>query len=156
MKNLTFAATVCAVICVSLGALRYHLQISPAVHPVIVVYHDDALLPGQDRLSSDRYWTLAIRSDGSMMKTNTVPDATEYISTVKSIEFKDRYVVVDPNTKSISTYKPYIPVITAKEDCSGSRSDPILGQSIEYPAQRPAGKRQNWRQDDGDGEMACP
>jgi hypothetical protein len=66
------------------------------------------------------------------MKTNSVPDATEHIATVKSIEFKDRYVVVDPNTKSISTYKPYMPVISGTEDCSGSRTDPILGHSVEY------------------------
>jgi hypothetical protein len=134
MKNSTFAVTVGAVVGVSLGAvaLRYHLQIPSAVRPVIVVYHDNALLPGQDRLSSDRYWTLAVRSDGASMKTNSVPDATGHIATVKSIEFKDRYVVVDPLTKSISTYKPYVPVIAATENCSGSSTDPILGHPIEY------------------------
>ena len=134
MRNLTFAATVCAVVCVSLGAvaLRYHLQISPSIHPVTIVYHDNALLPGQERLSSDRYWTLAIRSDGSFMKMNSVPDPTGNVATVKSIEFKDRYVVVDPITKSISTYKPYIPIITTTENCAGSRADPILGHSVEY------------------------
>src|ERR1035438_2585312 len=134
MKNLAFAATVCAVVSVSLGAvaLRYHLQDPLVLQPVTVVYHDDALLPGQDQRSSDRYWTLAVRSDGSSMQTNGVPNAIDHIGTVKSVEFKDRYVVVDPATMSISTYKPYRPIFVANRDCSGSSTASILGHPMEY------------------------
>jgi hypothetical protein len=40
------------------------------------------------------------------MQTNRVPDATGRIHFAKSVLFRDCYVVVDPHTMSISTYKP--------------------------------------------------
>lgn len=72
------------------------------------MYHDNALLSGHDHPDCERYWTLAVRSDGSSMQVNSVPDATGHIAGVKSVEFRDRYVGVDPQTTSISTYKPYV------------------------------------------------
>jgi hypothetical protein len=66
------------------------------------------------------------------MHTNSVADATAQIETVRSLEFKDRYVVVDPHTRSISTYKPHMSVVASTADCLGSGADPILGHPVEY------------------------
>ena len=143
MKNSTFAAAVGLSVCASLAvALRHSPQNTPAASPVVIVYHDSVSVPGQSRPSGGRYWTLAVRSDGSLMRTDRAADTTQRIDAVRSIEFKDRYVVIDPHTKSISTYKPYLPRIRAGEDCSGSRAGSMLGHPLEYTRSDPPGNAQ--------------
>jgi hypothetical protein len=134
MKNVSFAITAGAVVLVSLGAvaLRYNLQVPLAVHPALVVYHDNALLPGHDKSDSGRYWTLAVRSDGSWMQANSVPDTAGHIEGPKDLEFRNRYVVVDPITMSRSTYKPYRPMFAGTRDCLGAHVGSILGHPVEY------------------------
>jgi hypothetical protein len=143
MKNVSFALTAGVVVLVSLGAaaLRYNLQVPRAVHPALIVYHDNALLPGHDQRSSDRYWTLAVRSDGSSMQVNSVPDASGHIEGVKSLEFRDRYVVVDPVTMSTSTYKPYRPMIGGTRDCLGTHAGSVLGHPVEYVHEVPKNEK---------------
>ena len=131
MKKFSFALTMGAVVVATLGAtaLRYHLQSS--VHPALIVYHDSVVLPSQDRPSNDTYWTLAIRSDGASMRANGAPDAAGRFDTVRDVEFKDRYVVIDPFTKSISTYKPYRPFMSAAHDCGGTGAGSFLAHPLQ-------------------------
>jgi hypothetical protein len=134
MTKLSFLVTIGVIVLASLGAvaLRYNLQISPGVQPFVVVYHDNAPTPGQSAPSGERYWTLAVRSDGSSMKANTAPDASGHIGMARAVQLRDRYVVVNPHTRSISTYKPYIPIVGPAQDCSGSRTSPVLGHPVEF------------------------
>src|ERR1700733_568095 len=134
MSNLRFAAVVCALVAVSLGAvgIHYNLQVSPVVKPLVVVYRDNTRLEGHDRQPEARFWTLAIRSDGSFMRANSIPDGQGHIEDVKSIEFKDHYVVVDPYTTSTTTYKPFVSIFVPTRDCSGSGAGSMLGHPLEY------------------------
>jgi hypothetical protein len=119
MNNVRFALVIGALVVITLGVigLRYNVEASPVIHPVVVVYRDKTIRQGQSLPPGDRVWTLAVRSDGSLMQAEGMPDATEHISTAKSIEFKDRYVVIDPHTMSTSTYKPYKPIVVPTRDC---------------------------------------
>jgi hypothetical protein len=74
---------------------------------------------------------MALRSDGAVMNANTLPDAERRIKTVRPIQFKDRYVVIDPFSNSISTDKPYKPIIVATQDCQGVRDTQLLGHQTE-------------------------
>jgi hypothetical protein len=134
MNNVRFALVIGALVVITLGVigLRYNVEASPVIHPVVVVYRDKTIRQGQSLPPGDRVWTLAVRSDGSLMQAEGMPDATEHISTAKSIEFKDRYVVIDPHTMSTSTYKPYKPIVVPTRDCLGSRAGSILGHPVEY------------------------
>jgi hypothetical protein len=132
MNNVKFVATVGAVAAATLGLAAWHYQSPVAVIPVVIVYHDGALQPGQSSPSSDRFWTLAVRSDGANMEVNSVPDATGRIQGVKSLQLQDRYVVVDPFTISMSTYKPYRPIVVGGRSCSGKSAGSILGHPVEY------------------------
>lgn len=134
MNNLQFAAIVGVVAAASLGVAASHYQSVSAVPvvPVVIVYHDSGLKPGQASPSSGYFWTLAVRSDGANMQVNRVPDSAGQIQGVRSLEFTDRYVVVDPHTTSTSTYKPYRPIIVGAQSCSGRPAASILGHPIEY------------------------
>lgn len=134
MSNLRFAAVVCALVAVCLGAVGFHynLQVSPVVKPLVIVYRDNTHLEGRDRQPDARSWTLAVRSDGSFMRTNSIQDASGHIEDVKSIEFRDRYVVVDPYTASTTTYKPFMTPFVATRSCLGSGAGSMLGHPLEY------------------------
>jgi len=132
MNNVKFAAMVGAVAAATLGVAASHYQSPVSVIPVVIVYHDNALRPGQSSPSSDRFWTLAVRSDGANMKANSVPDATGRIQGVKSLQLQDRYVLVDPFTDSTSTYKPYRPIVVGGRSCSGKSAGSILEHPVEY------------------------
>jgi hypothetical protein len=132
MNNVKFAATVGALSVATLGVAASHYQSSVSVVPVVIVYHDSALVPGQTSPSSDRFWTLAVRSDGANMQANSVPDATGHIQVVKSLQLQDRYVVVDPHTLSVTTYKPYRPIVVGERSCSGKTAGSILDHPVEY------------------------
>ena len=131
MNNLQFAAIVGVVAAATLGVASQHRP-SVSTTPVVIVYHDSALRPGQTSPSSDRFWTLAVRSDGANMLANSVPDATGRIEGVKSVQLQDRYVLVDPTTMSISTYKPYRPIVVGQQSCSGEAAGSILDHPVEY------------------------
>jgi hypothetical protein len=131
MNNLKFTAIAGAVAAASLGVAASHYQ-SVSVVPFVVVYHDSALKPGQASRSSGNFWTLAVRADGANMRVNRVPDSAGQIQGVRSLEFTDRYVVVDPHTTSTSTYKPYRPIIVGAQSCSGRPAVSILDHPIEY------------------------
>lgn len=133
MNNVKFAATVGVLTAGTLAVAASHRQSAPVpAIPVVIVYHDSALLPGQNSPSSDRFWTLAVRSDGANMHANSVPDASGQIQGVKSLQLQDRYVVVDPITMSVSTYKPYRPILVGAQSCSGQSAGSILGHGVEY------------------------
>jgi hypothetical protein len=132
MNNVKFAATVGAVAAATLGVATSHYQSPVSVIPVVIVYHDSALRPGQSSPSSDRFWTSAVRSDGANMQANSVPDATGRIQGVKSLQLQDRYVVLDPFTMSMSTYKPYRPIVVGGRSCSGKSAGSILDHPVEY------------------------
>lgn len=131
MNNRQFAAIVGVVAATTWGVASQRRPPVSAV-PVVIVYHDSALLPGQASPSSDRFWTLAVRSDGANMLANSVPDATERIQGVKSVQLKDRYVLVDPTTMSISTYAPYRQIVVGGQSCSGESAAAILNHPAEY------------------------
>lgn len=126
------AATVGALSVATLGLAAAHYQSPVPVIPVVIVYHDSALLPGQSSHSSDSFWTLAVRSDGANMRANVVPDANGHIQSVKSLQLLDRYVVVDPHTMSVTTYKPYKPIIVGQGSCSGKSAGSILDHPVKY------------------------
>jgi len=134
MSNIRFAGVVCAIVAVCLGAVGFHynLQMSPAVQPLVLVYRDNTHLEGRARQPDARFWTLAIRSDGSFMRANSIQDASGHIEDVKSIEFKDRYVVVDPYTASTTTYKPFMTIFVPTRDCLGTGAGSMLGHPLEY------------------------
>jgi hypothetical protein len=132
MNNVKFAATVGALAAATLGAAASHYQSPGSVIPVVIVYHDSALRPGQSSPSSDRFWTFAVRSDGANMQANSAPDATGRIQGVKSLQLEDRYVVVDPSTTSLLTYKPYRPIVAGGRSCSGKSAGSILDHPVEY------------------------
>jgi len=137
MNNLTFTAMVGAVAAGTLGVAASHYQspasASPASPiPVVIVYRDSSLQTGQTAPSGDTFWTLAVRSDGANMQVNSVPDATGRIEGVKSLQLQDRYVVVDPLTTSVMTYKPYRPMVAGGQNCSGKPAVSILNHSVEY------------------------
>lgn len=131
MNNIKFPATVGVVAAATLGTAS-HYQAQNSAIPVVIVYHDSALRSGEISPSSDRFWTLAVRSDGANMESNSVPDATGHIQGVKSLQLQNRYLVVDPNTTSISTYKPYRPMAVREQSCSGKLSGSILNHPVEY------------------------
>jgi hypothetical protein len=148
MNNLQFAAIVGAVAAAALGVASHRRSQVSAI-PVVIVYHDSALLPGQTSPSSDRFWTLAVRSDGANMLANSVPDATGRLQGVKSVQLQDRYVLVDPSTTSISTYGPYRPIVVGGQSCSGKSAGSILDHPVEYvrvtkPGQARQEPREQW------------
>jgi hypothetical protein len=65
------------------------------------------------------------------MKANALPDPQGRFETIRSIQFKDRYVVIDPYTESISTYRSYRPIIVPTQDCGGPRDVAVLGHPTE-------------------------
>jgi len=132
MNNLIFTAMVGMVTAGTLGAAASHYQSPASAIAVVIVYHDSSLQTGQTTPSGDRFWTLAVRSDGANMQANSVPDATGRIEGVKSVQLQDRYVVVDPSTTSVSTYKPYRPMVARGQNCSGKPAGSILNHSVEY------------------------
>jgi len=110
---------------------RYNFQLSPTVHPFIATYkvtttHTSAG-ETQSATDSDRFFTLAVRSDGATMRANALPDGQGRLPTVRSISFSDRYVVIDPFTRSLSSYKPYKPIVLPTQDCGGVPGSPVLG-----------------------------
>jgi hypothetical protein len=136
MSKANYVVTISLLLLVALGAVakRYNFTLSPTVDPLVIVYHDSSLLLDQTppRPAGGRYWTLAVRSDGSSMMANSVPDAAGHIAIMRSVEFRDRYVVIDPLTQSVSTYRPYRPVVVATQDCKGARASPIFGHPVEF------------------------
>lgn len=135
MKRLSFIFAVCVIALVSIGPVTQHskLQTSSVAQPGVVVYHDNVIPPAQDgRPANERYWTLAVRSDGSSMRASGTPDAAGKIDSVRDVEFTDHYVVIDPHTKSTTTYKPYRLLVSTKSGCNGSRADSIIGHPTEY------------------------
>jgi hypothetical protein len=56
-----------------------------------------------------------------------VPDTAGHLPGVRTIEFKDRYVVVDGYTESISSYKPCKPIVKPTGDCGGTAEARFLG-----------------------------
>lgn len=114
---------------------RYNFQFSPSVHPLVIIYKSSTthLQQGQTRpvTDADRFVTMAIRSDGAVMKANAIPDPSGHIGIVRSIQLQDRYVVIDPQTESISTYQPKRPAIVPSQDCGGPRDVSILGHPTE-------------------------
>jgi hypothetical protein len=81
---------------------RYNFQVSPSVHPLVAEYKSTTIHKSQEQsqpvVDHDRFLTMAVRSDGAVMTAKTLPDAGGRIETVRSIQFKDRYVVIDPFT----------------------------------------------------------
>jgi hypothetical protein len=131
MNNLKFTAMVGAVAAATLGMASHHQSPVPAI-PVVIVYHDSSLQAGQTSPSGDTFWTFAVRSDGANMQANSVPDATGHIEGVKSLQFQDRYVVVDSPTTSVITYKPYRPMIAGGQSCAGKSDGSILNHAVDY------------------------
>jgi hypothetical protein len=129
---------------------RYNFQILPSVQPFVAQYkvttshlHQGQAQPVMDR---DRYVTVAVRSDGAEMTANSTPDPQGRLDTVRSVEFKDRYVVIDPYSQSVSTYQPYRPIIVATQDCGGPRDTPVLGHPTELVTEG-AKPNQHYRQE---------
>ena len=137
MRKILFLAVVSLATVAALGAVkrRYNFQVSPSVRPLVAEYKSTTIHKSQEQsqpvTDPDRFLTMAVRSDGAVMTANTLPDAGGRIETVRSIQFKDRYVVIDPFTNSISTYKPYKPIIVATQDCQGVRDVQLLGHQTE-------------------------
>jgi hypothetical protein len=75
------------------------------------------------------------------MSADSLPDANGHILTARAIELRDRYVVVEPLTQSVSSYRPYKPMIVAIQDCRGTPDVPILGYPTEVTQQ---GKTTKW------------
>ena len=151
MAKAIFAILVIVSTIAALGAVahRYNFQFSPEVHPFVVVYKTITTheAPGQGpRTDSDRYITFAVRSDGATMKANAIPDAQRHLATVRSIEFKDRYVVVDPFTNSVSTYAPYLPLVSPSQDCGGAADKSVLGYRTEIVTENPPAPSKGNRQ----------
>lgn len=129
MKNFGFAATVGALVLASLGAVASAITCN-ARWPLPPFWSCTMTMPSFPVTITPTATGIGrLRSDptASSMQVNSVPDATGHIAGVKSVEFRDRYGVVDPQTTSISTYKPYVPMIGATRDCLGSHAGSILG-----------------------------
>ena len=72
------------------------------------------------------------------MTSHSTPVGSQ-LPTARSIELKDRYIVVDPATESISTYKAYRPLVHATQDCRGTPDASILGFETEVSRKQPRG-----------------
>src|SRR5512146_2528702 len=105
--------------CAALAASAFRIRhASNAIHPVTVTYQYSVFQPSASASPKyTAYETRAIRSDGAFMNTNSVPTAAGAILTSRAITFGDKYVVVDPQTESVSTYKPWKPTVTATNQC---------------------------------------
>ena len=136
-SNRVFLAVLIAITLAGLAAVAktYHAQAFPTVHPFVITYkvlHADSLSE-EPRLVG--YRVLAVRSDGAIMSANSVLDANGHIPTSRALQLKDRYVVVDPLTESVSTYEPYKPLVVATQDCGGKADSPVLGYAVERVAE---------------------
>ena len=138
MNKLLFGLVAATGTLTSLGAVatRYHARISPEVQPFVAVYKITSQRDGKPQI--DSYLTLAVRKDGTHMTSNSTPVGSQ-LPTARSIELKDRYIVVDPVTESISTYKAYKPLIHATQDCGGTPDARILGFETEVSRKQPRG-----------------
>lgn len=134
MKNWSFAlvTAIVVLVCFTAMAFHYRFQVAGTVHPFLVVYRDSVTLPDSHQPNNVRYWTTGVRSDGSVVKVNAVPDTTgKFPSVARAIEFENRYVIVDPSTESITSYKPRQPLIAPTKDCGGKDAGSILGYRVE-------------------------
>jgi hypothetical protein len=146
MNRLILVILVSLMTVAGLGAVakKYHAQISPTIHPVVIVYKVTSGTNGQNS-NPTRFETLAVRSDGAFMMANSAPDASGHISVERALELKDRYVIVDPQTESVLTYKPYRPMVVATQDCAGRSDTPILGfatEMVSHVSKRPKGQEE--------------
>jgi hypothetical protein len=152
MKRLIFVVIVSLAAVAGLAAAkyRYNFQFSPSVHPFVAQYKVTTihLRQGQAQpiVDHDRYLTVAVRSDGAEMTANLTPDPQGRLDTVRSVEFKDRYVVIDPYSQSVSTYQPYRPIIVATQDCRGTPDASVLGHPTELITEG-AKPNQHYRQE---------
>jgi hypothetical protein len=137
VRKILFLVLVSLATVAALGAVkhRYNFQLSPSVHPFVAEYKAATThlhqAQSQAVVDNDRFLTMAVRSDGAVMTANTLPDTEGRLETVRSIALKDRYVVIDPFSNSISTYKSYTPTIAATQDCRGVRDIQVLGHQTE-------------------------
>lgn len=136
-RNRIFLVSLTAITMAALAgvAKTYHAQVFPTIHPFSVTYKVLSSGSAQDEPKLQAYRVLAARSDGTVMMANSLPDGNGHIHTSRALQLKDRYVVVDPLTESVSTYEPYKPLIVATQDCGGKADSPILGYSIEKTSQ---------------------
>jgi hypothetical protein len=65
------------------------------------------------------------------MTANGTPDPQGRILAPRSVQLKDKYLVADPLTESVATYKPYRPLVVPTGDCGGVSDAPILGHPTE-------------------------
>jgi len=152
VRKSIFVVLVSLAVVAGLAAAKYsyNFQFSPSVHPFVVQYrittihvHQGQAQPVTD---NDRYLTVAVRSDGAFMSANALPDQQGRLDTVRAVQFKDKYVVIDPYSNSVSTYPPYKPIIVATQDCRGPRDVSVL----RYPTELVTGgakPNQHYRQD---------
>jgi hypothetical protein len=152
MRKVVFVALISLATMAGLAVAkyRYNFQFSPSVNPLVAQYKvtTTRLLHGEAQpvTEHDRYLTVAVRSDGAMMTANLLPDPHGQLDTVRSIQLKDKYVVIDPFTNSVSTYPPYKPAIVATQDCRGPRDISVLGHPTELITE--SGKpNQHYRQE---------
>jgi hypothetical protein len=127
MNRLVFSIAIASVTVAGLGAVgrRYHAQLSPTVRPLVAVYKITSSRDGKQQ--PDRYLTLAVRADGTFMTANSRPDVHGQLLTSRAIELKDRYLIVDPLTESVLSYKPYRTLVVATQDCGGTPDTSVLG-----------------------------
>jgi hypothetical protein len=133
-KRIAFTMVVAAAVLSGLGAVavRYNAHLWAAVHPLTVVYSDAVFEPPESgQPQSLSYRTFVVRSDGAAVRFNAAGSAEELLRHTRSLVFPDRYVVVDPHTESVTTYKPVHAVLRPTQDCGGSRADEILGRRTE-------------------------
>ena len=97
MNKLLFGLIAATGTLTSLGAVatRYHARISPEIQPFVAVYKVTSQRDGKPQI--DGYLTLAVRKDGTYVTSNSTPVGSQLL-TARSIELKDRYIVVDPVT----------------------------------------------------------
>ena len=127
MKRWQFVLVVSLITAAGLtaAALRFGRQASPAVSPFIAVYEQVVYRSGQSVPVGQRTFTLAVRSDGATMQANATND--QVLSVPRSVELKDKYIVVDPLTESVTSYAPYRPMVVPTRDCGGRPDTPIFG-----------------------------
>lgn len=105
------------------------------VVPFLAVVVDTMYSPADNPIPSMSLTRVyATRADGASVEGNvfTSPDGEHLLT--RAVELPDRYVAVDPDTQSVTTYGPEKPPVRAAQSCPGTAAGEILGYKVTLSA----------------------
>jgi hypothetical protein len=112
--------------------LYAHSTAETRVQPFTVVYSRSNYSPvNSENPTNVAHETLAIRSDGAFVKSNSTLDSHGHFPLAKGVTLADRYVLVDPVTESTTTYGPVKSLVKPTNNCGGNSGENILGYRTE-------------------------